>query len=97
MIALFFSPTCGPCKSLMPAFKRVVKKDKLEHELIDSSTECGNSHCSMYGINSFPTILFIHNDKIVGYQQGFDTSLEGKKADEWVRAMIKRNLGAHNV
>jgi hypothetical protein len=41
--------------------------------------------------------LFIHNDKIVGYQQGFDTSLEGKKADEWVRAMIKRNLGAHNV
>ncbi len=97
MIALFYSPTCSPCKLLLPAFKRVVKKDKLEHELIDSSTEYGNSHCTMYGINSFPTILFIHNNKIVGYQQGFDISLEGKEADEWVRATIKRNLGAHNV
>lgn len=96
MIAFFYSPGCGPCEALKPAFNRVAKKDKVKFEMIDSTSECGRSHCEMYGINSFPTLLFIHNDKIVGYQKGFDTSLSGKDADEWVRSIIKNKLGMFN-
>lgn len=97
MIAFFYSPGCEPCKLLKPAFNRVVKKDKLEFEMIDSSTPEGSSHANMYGINSYPTLLFIHEDKIVGYQQGFDTSLSGKDADEWVRRIIRTKIGVVNV
>ncbi|TKB09133.1 co-chaperone YbbN [Desulforhopalus sp. IMCC35007] len=66
----FFSPTCGPCKTLAPLLRNLAKKfhHKIIIATVDTSTNPGCS--AFYKIRGVPTLIFFKNgtvvDQIVG-------------------------------
>jgi thioredoxin 2 len=66
----FFSPTCGPCKTLAPVLRNLARKFhcKIIVATVDTSTNPGCS--GFYKIKGVPTLMFFKDgavvDQIVG-------------------------------
>ena len=67
----FWSPTCGPCKAMAPAF------EALANELVDEpirfiriNTAAQAQLAQPFHIHSVPTLLFVNNGEILDVRVG---------------------------
>lgn len=71
-LVLFYSPDCGYCKQVLPVWNKF-EMDFNGRKHITISKINGYSYpdlCKQYGIEGFPTILFIKDGSIVAKYQG---------------------------
>jgi thioredoxin 2 len=66
----FFSPTCGPCRTLAPVIDSMARK--FYGRLIIAKLDTSRNHmtASQYGIRSVPTLLFFKTGKLVDQVTG---------------------------
>lgn len=66
----FFSPTCGPCRSLAPVIETIAKQYAGRVNIAKLDTSSYQLTAGKYGIRGVPTLIFFKNgqavDQIVG-------------------------------
>jgi thiol-disulfide isomerase/thioredoxin len=75
-LALFYSPTCEPCKFQKPLVEKVSKKHKISLELINVDTKEGQDHAALFNIKGWPHLLFIVDDIVKEEMIGYNTSVK---------------------
>lgn len=61
----FWSPTCGPCKSLAPHFQAVAQHfEQSELQFYKVNTQAAPQLAAAFSIRSVPTLLFVHRGEI---------------------------------
>jgi thioredoxin len=67
----FWSPSCGPCKAMAPAFEAL--SNELSEEpirFIRINTAAQPKLAQPFRIHSVPTLLFVHNGEILDVRVG---------------------------
>lgn len=87
----FWSPTCGPCKAMAPAF------EALSQELADEpirfiriNTATAPKLSQPFKIHSVPTLLFVHNGEILDVRVG---ALPGPALAKKAQWLLKKSRG----
>jgi thioredoxin 1 len=66
----FWAPWCGPCKMVAPTLDKLAKEFSGKVVVAKVNTDEDNQWAQKYNIQSIPTMLFVHNGKIVHTQVG---------------------------
>lgn len=66
----FWAPWCGPCKMVAPTLDKLAKEFSGKVMVAKINTDEDNQWAQKYNIQSIPTMLFVHNGKIVHTQVG---------------------------
>lgn len=81
----FWSPTCGPCKAMAPAF------EALAHELADEpirfvriNTATQAALAQPFNIHAVPTLLFVNNGQILDVRVGALSGPALAKKAQWL-------------
>jgi len=82
IIADFWAPWCGPCRSMAPAFEEAAKSFPLRAQFIKINTEEHPALSSRFSIRSIPTIIAFKNNRIVDQISG---ALPASQIIAWVR------------
>jgi thioredoxin 1 len=90
----FWSETCGPCMAMADDFAHVAAQfDRDEVRFCKVNTGTHGHLAAPFNVRSVPTILFIHDGKIVDAVIGKMTAKAlGEKA-EWLLAKAQRKPG----
>lgn len=90
----FWSETCGPCMAMADDFAHVASQfdpDELRFCKVNTSTH--GWLAAPFNIRSVPTILFVHNGKILDVVVGkMDSRALGTKA-EWLLGKAQKKPG----
>ena len=70
IIADFWAPWCGPCKSMAPSFEEAARSFPLKAQFIKINTEEVQQLGSRFGIRSIPTVIAFKNNRIVDQFSG---------------------------
>lgn len=70
VVADFWAPWCGPCRSFSPTFSKVADTLKDQIVFIKVNTEMDPSASQHYGVRGIPTIALFKNGKEVDRQSG---------------------------
>lgn len=70
IIADFWAPWCGPCKSMAPSFEEAARSFPLKAQFIKINTEEVQQLGSRFGIRSIPTVIAFKNNRIVDQFNG---------------------------
>lgn len=83
---LYTSPTCGPCRSLKPIFRKVLDEYPGKIHFVEIDIEQDNEIAEAAGVNGTPTVQFFKDkDRL--------TSISGVKMKKDYRAVIDTALG----
>lgn len=85
IIADFWAPWCGPCRSMAPSFEEAARSFPLKAQFIKINTEEVQQLGSRFGIRSIPTVIAFKNNRIVDQ---FSGALPASQIIAWV----KKNL-----
>jgi thioredoxin 2 len=85
IIADFWAPWCGPCKSMAPSFEEAARSFPLKAQFIKINTEEVQQLGSRFSIRSIPTVIAFKNNRIVDQ---FSGALPASQIIAWV----KKNL-----
>ena len=66
----FWSPTCGPCKAMAPAFEEAASVLEPGIRVAKLNTEDEQMIGSRYGIRSIPTMVLFHKGEEIARQSG---------------------------
>jgi thioredoxin 1 len=90
----FWSPTCGPCMAMADDFQHVAEQfDPGEVRFCKINTETHGYLAAPFKIRSVPTILFIHNGRILDAIVGkMSAQALGEKA-EWLLKKKEKKPG----
>ena len=66
----FWAPWCGPCKMVAPSLDKLAKEFSGKVVVAKVNTDEDNQWAQKYNINSIPTMLFVHDGKIIHTQVG---------------------------
>jgi len=87
----FWSPTCGPCKAMAPAFEAVA------NELVDEpirfiriNTAAQAQLAQPFHIHSVPTLLFVNNGEILDVRVG---ALPGPAIEKKAQWLLRKSSG----
>ena len=85
----FFSPTCGPCKSVGPIIEELSEKHEFNLRKIDVSV--GNNHeiAQKEGVSGLPFIKFFSKNKPAGSINGNSGRDAKKKIEQMVIDILK--------
>lgn len=83
-LRFYFSESCGYCHQFMPIWHQVEKSMRrscafVKRNAADPSVQ---SELQKYGIQGFPTVIFLKNKVVVQKQEGFREKEEFEKAIE---------------
>jgi thioredoxin 2 len=82
IIADFWAPWCGPCRSMAPAFEEAAKSFPLRAQFIKINTEEHPALSSRFSIRYIPTIIAFKNNRVVDQISG---ALPASQIIAWVR------------
>ncbi len=82
IIADFWAPWCGPCRSMAPAFAEAAKLFALKAQFVKINTEEEQTIAGRFSIRSIPTIIAFKNNRIVDQISG---ALPASQIIAWVR------------
>ena len=87
----FWSPTCGPCKAMAPAF------EALSNELADEpirfiriNTAAQAQFAQPFNIHAVPTLLFVNNGEILDVRVG---ALPGPALAKKAQWLLRKSRG----
>ncbi|MCH9683022.1 MAG: thioredoxin family protein [Deltaproteobacteria bacterium] len=90
----FWSPTCGPCMAMAQDFADVAGQfDADELRFCKINTAEASELAMAFKIRSVPTILFVHDGKILDGVVGKMTAKDLGEKSEWLLAKSKRKPG----
>lgn len=81
IIADFWAPWCGPCKSMAPSFEEASRSFPLKAQFIKINTEEHQQLAGRFGIRSIPTVIAFKNNRIVDQ---FSGALPASEIIRWV-------------
>jgi len=85
IVADFWAPWCGPCKSMAPSFEEAARSFPLKAQFIKINTEEVQQLGGRFGIRSIPTVIAFKNNRIIDQ---FSGALPASQIIAWV----KKNL-----
>ena len=73
---LYFTATwCGPCQQIKPTYKKCVESYKnISFHMIDVDDEQNKNLLDTYSIQSMPTFIFLHGNRVTGQMNGADAN-----------------------
>jgi thioredoxin len=90
----FWSETCGPCLAMAKDFEHVAAQfDRDEVRFCKVNTESHGHLAAPFKIRSIPTILFVHDGKILDAVVGKMTAAQLGTKTEWLLAKAQRKPG----
>lgn len=90
----FWSPTCGPCMAMAEDFSEVAEQfDRGEVRFCKVNTMAHPELAAPFKIRSVPTILFVHDGKILDALVGRMSAKELGEKSEWLLAKSQRKPG----
>lgn len=90
----FWSPTCGPCLAMAQDFADVAEQfERGEVRFCKLNTETHPELVAPFGIRSVPTILFVHDGKILDAVVGRMSAKALGEKSEWLLAKAQRKPG----
>ncbi|MBT8452739.1 MAG: thioredoxin family protein [Deltaproteobacteria bacterium] len=87
----FWSPSCGPCKAMAPAFEAL--SNELSEEpirFIRINTAAQPKLAQPFHIHSVPTLLFVHNGEILDVRVG---ALPGPALAKKAQWLLRKSRG----
>jgi len=87
----FWSPSCGPCKAMAPAFEAL--SDELADEpirFVRINTADQAQLAQPFRIHSVPTLLFVHNGEILDVRVG---ALPGPALAKKAQWLLRKSRG----
>jgi thioredoxin 2 len=85
IIADFWAPWCGPCRSMAPAFEEAARSFPLKAQFIKINTEEEQTIAGRFAIRSIPTIIAFKNNRIVDQVSG---ALPASQIIAWARKYL---------
>ncbi|MDD2265999.1 thioredoxin TrxC [Sulfuricurvum sp.] len=85
IIADFWAPWCGPCRSMAPSFEEAARTFPLKAQFIKINTEEQQQLGARFGIRSIPTVIAFKNNRIVD-------QFSGALPTPQIIAFVKKNL-----
>jgi len=85
IIADFWAPWCGPCRSMAPSFEEAARQFPLKAQFIKINTEEQQQLGGRFGIRSIPTVIAFRNNRIVD-------QFSGALPTPQIIAFVKKNL-----
>ena len=61
----FWSPTCGPCRTLGPILEELAEENEGDAAIVRINTAQYPALGSRFGIDTLPTLLFFHRGRVV--------------------------------
>jgi len=61
----FWSPTCGPCRMLVPILEELAEENEGDATIIKVNTAQYPALVTRFGIDTLPTLLFFFQGKVV--------------------------------
>ena len=87
----FWSPTCGPCKAMAPAFDAVsseLAEEPIRFIRINTATQA--QLAQPFNVHSVPTLLFVVNGEILDVRVG---ALSGPALAKKAQWLLKKSRG----
>ncbi|MBW2588455.1 MAG: thioredoxin family protein [Deltaproteobacteria bacterium] len=87
----FWSPSCGPCKAMAPAFEALASEladEPIRFVRINTATEAQLSQ--PFNIHSVPTLLFVNNGEILDVRVG---ALPGPALAKKAQWLLRKSRG----
>ena len=66
----FWAPWCGPCKMVAPTLEKIAQEFSGQLLVAKVNTDQHSEWAMKYGVQGIPTMLLIHDGKIVNRQVG---------------------------
>lgn len=85
IVADFWAPWCGPCRSMAPAFEEAARAFPLKAQFIKINTEEEQHLAARFGIRSIPTVIAFKNNRIVDQ---FSGAIGTSEIVKWVRTRL---------
>lgn len=85
IIADFWAPWCGPCRSMAPAFEEAARSFPLKAQFVKINTEEHPALSGRFSIQSIPTIIAFKNNRIVDQISG---ALPASQIITWARKYL---------
>lgn len=82
IIADFWAPWCGPCRSMAPAFEEAARAFALKAQFVKINTEEQQALAGRFGIRSIPTVIAFKNNRRIDQ---FSGALPASEIVKWVR------------
>lgn len=82
IIADFWAPWCGPCRSMAPSFEEAARSFPLKAQFIKINTEEVQELGSRFGIRSIPTVIAFKSNRIIDQ---FSGALPSAQIIAWVK------------
>ncbi len=82
IIADFWAPWCGPCRSMAPSFEEAARQFPLKALFVKINTEEEQGLGGRFGIRSIPTVIAFKNNRIIDQ---FSGALPANEIVRWVR------------
>lgn len=82
IIADFWAPWCGPCRSMAPSFEEAARSFPLKAQFIKINTEELQQLGARFAIRSIPTVIAFKNNRIIDQ---FSGALSAPQIIAWVK------------
>ena len=66
----FWAPWCGPCKMVAPTLEKFAKEYAGKVVIAKVNTDEDQQYAAEYGIQGIPTMIFVHQGKLIHRQVG---------------------------
>jgi thioredoxin 2 len=70
VVADFWAPWCGPCRSMAPMFEQAARKLAAEARFVKVNTDAEQALAARYGIRAIPTLVLFRNGQEVKRSSG---------------------------
>lgn len=82
----FWTPWCGPCRMMAPAFEQAAGRLEPRVRLAKLNTEAEQMLAARYNIRSIPTLALFHRGREVARQAG---AMDAGNIVSWVQAQLR--------